>query len=316
MDKFRALIVDASLVYAKSHGVRGCELLHVCSTACKFVKVNVRGDVLYVCKVSRKVHACGRLCNQGVEMESGTACRLTGMVTVSQKFVHSVSFAPVRGKGANAPIIHWGYGSRIRRKSKHKGKSKVTRGVAMTEAMIVRMVTTLFCSASRDKICTHNIIRKQSSMIRDMRDCLHAHKYIPIQVIMRQTMLIRKLTVRVAPSNLCILEISKAICSYWNANCWLSCTGSPHNVIACLVNFLSHGMYVRGVCMFPVVAWMRRFSPSDTEYGGIPSVQCRAMSATTRLIKGYLVTSVGTPRIDTAFSLLQNPLRRGDTSVI
>jgi len=263
--------------------------------------------------MSRKVHACGRLCSQGVETESGMVCALTGMVTAAQKFVHSVSFSSGRGKCTNTPIVHWGYGTRVRRT--RKTTSRLKHAAAMTESAIARMVTAIFCSKPREQIYAHNVLRRTRNMNKTIKE-FAADGRIPIQAMMQQTLRIRQATIRVAPVNKCITDASKSIFLYWKTNRWLSETGSAHNVTACLINFLSHGMHVRGVCMFPIVPWIRRFAPSDTEYGGLAGVQCRAMSATSRLIKGNLVTSMGTPLADKAFRFVLSPELRGDTSLI
>jgi hypothetical protein len=102
---------------------------------------------------------------------------------------------------------------------------------------------------------------------------------------------------RSSPDISSIHAVSMDIWRYWKNHMWISKAGSIPNTIAAIINLLARGLTIKGVVMFPVVPWAKHLSPTETGYGCIATLQCRAMSAACRVIKKNMITDAGTPNM-------------------
>ena len=313
-DDMNRLIVGAHAKYCANHGVRGCEELHICCGSCTFTPCFVQGEQMFVCNTSRKVHACGRLCTQRINSEGGICCKLTGLEMVSHRLVHTVSFDSA-ARGTGKPVVHWGYSVRIHKRrafSSHKlPKHTITLNTVNS------IVSLIFMSRERDDIRTANAYRLKKQFYKRVRAIADTSGgSVKIMACMKDTVRIRRLGIKLAPSNPCISALSTDIYNYWRNNRWIAKAGSTVNIIAAIVHFMTHGLSIKGVCIFPAIPWIGRFSPTDTEYGHLTGIQCRAMSSASRYIKRCVVTSVGSPRAERAFNCTDLHRLRSDSTVI
>jgi hypothetical protein len=240
-----------------AHGV---DPSHTCNTRTCHYWCSARLPHVFVCKTSLHVHRCGKKCSMSTQMTRGAyVCPISG-IEREQEYVAYASRETTRGVERFVNTITWrGTGKKRRHRKKPRPKPNCP-------AETVRSQLTLFVRS------TH----QQTTL-----PTAHALKSQPFQRII--TTLFKEAAINTVepPSDLCT-SISKYITRIMPL---VHPTPTVMTLVAVTFAFLSTGLVLNGVMVFPKHAWCETHAIKLTSFSKVVGVQCRAMSTATRAWK-------------------------------
>jgi hypothetical protein len=228
---------------------------------------------LFICRVGLHVHRCNRFsCELAVAVHDGEyTCPVSGYCQGSA-YAH---YATRDSKDRFVNTCTW-RPSRTNRTIKKNPKTSQLRSA------VVRNHIALILQARKRSSCRE----------RMLRSCLHRGGFqTTIAAVIASYGLYADNAVDEHEH-----ELAASITRYIPVlRAHLTKSYSDLTLVAVVLSFLTCGLGVRGVVIFPVVPYVAERAPNPVAYALVPGLQCRAMSNATRSIKSLFLRANAIP---------------------
>lgn len=272
---------------------------HLCSKECYFWQ-HPSVQNTFVCKRSRKVHFCGKKCDQGILSfnREGYICALTGIELDSKVEVHYVTLS--KSQYSTQKYVGNNFISMDKKipKGYKKPSTNLTKQISLAVVLIL---------AGDDRYVQHSeYMSKFNKHIMSAQSPTDSFSFLNLQPKIREA--IEKYMPYLKPplskTDSKLDYISNKIISYFSKFTDLNIK-SPKVVLtftAVCISKLVTGVYIKNITVIPKIQWIADHAPADIQYSGIKGLQCRNISIMwRRMLQEILCPHTGMPRHEKLF---------------
>ena len=262
------------------------EAAHTCSAACAFWH-DPRAPAV-VCLATGAVHLCGRgRCRMPPVQGSDCAvCPLTGIVVDDQVCVHTRQFSKESGR----PLDHMGPFSRIPHGRRGPPNRPQRKPFVLSEAIATRIAHNVLWGKGREGIRCIQMAREAKKISVAVRRILASGRatFMALQRV-------------IASHRVNVPEIAATPAERQRVACLISAIvrytrdhpdvlpANPVSVVCTWLTLLAQGVVCGGETAIAPDACIARLMPPPALMSLIDGVQCRSISAGTRLVKTHMI---------------------------